>query len=114
MITGFEEHTAELTSEEMEILPLVIHGFRNYKKNNPIKAELIVTRMNEFLLSKGYKIKMSQLLTQLISSNQTGRITKNNRINFLIIRFRNLYHLLICLSNSFLYLNNSNTNQHPN
>ena len=60
MITGFEEHTAELSSEEMEILPLVIHGFRNYKKNNPIKAELIVTRMNEFLLSNGYKIKMSQ------------------------------------------------------
>jgi len=60
MITNFEEHTSELTSEEMEILPIVVHGFRNYKKNNPIKAELIVTRMNEFLSARGFKTRMSQ------------------------------------------------------
>ena len=60
MITNFEEHTSELTSEEMEILPIVVHGFRNYKKENPIKAELIVTRMNEFLAVRGFKTRMSQ------------------------------------------------------
>ena len=60
MITNFEEHTHELTSEEMEILPIVVHGFRNYKKDNPIKAELIVTRMNEYLLARGYKTRMTQ------------------------------------------------------
>jgi len=60
MITNFEEHTHELTNEEMEILPIVVHGFRNYKKDNPIKAELIVTRMNEFLSARGFKTKMSQ------------------------------------------------------
>jgi len=60
MITTFEEHTSELTSEEMEILPIVVHGFRNYKKDNPIKAELIVTRMNEFLAVRGFKTRMSQ------------------------------------------------------
>ena len=60
MITNFEEHTHELTSEEMEILQLVIHGFRAYKKNNPIKAELIVKRMNVFLENNGYKIRLTQ------------------------------------------------------
>ena len=60
MITTFEEYTAELTDAEMEILPLVVHGFRAYKIKNPIKAELIVTRMNEFLQKNGYKIKMTQ------------------------------------------------------
>jgi hypothetical protein len=59
MITGFEEHTSELTAEEMEILNIVIHGFRQYKKNNPIKSELIVTRMNQYLQLHGYKIKMT-------------------------------------------------------
>ena len=60
MITNFEEHTSELTSEEMEILPIVVHGFRNYKKESPIKAELIVTRMNEYLTARGFKTRMSQ------------------------------------------------------
>jgi hypothetical protein len=60
MITNFEHVTFELTNEEMEILPLVMHGFRHYKKTNPIKAELIVSRMNVFLHEHGYKIKMSQ------------------------------------------------------
>jgi hypothetical protein len=59
MITGFEEHTSELTAEEMEILNIVIHGFRQYKKTNPIKSELIVTRMNQYLQLHGYKIKMT-------------------------------------------------------
>jgi len=58
-VTNFEEFTHELTSEEMEILPIVVHGFRNYKKANPIKSELIVTRLNEYLLARGYKIKMN-------------------------------------------------------
>jgi hypothetical protein len=59
-VTNFNEFTHELTSEEMEILPIVIHGFRNYKKDNPIKAELIVTRMNEFLAARGFKTRMTQ------------------------------------------------------
>ena len=59
-ITNFNEYTYELTSEEMEILQLVIHGFRAYKKTNPIKAELIVKRMNVFLENNGYKIRLTQ------------------------------------------------------
>lgn len=60
MITNFEEYTHELTKEELEIVPIVVHGFRAYKKSNPIKADLIVKRMNEFLKLKGYKLKMTQ------------------------------------------------------
>ncbi len=60
MITNFEEYTHELSAEEMEILQLVIHGFRQYKKTNPIKAELIVKRMNVFLENNGYKIRLTQ------------------------------------------------------
>ena len=59
MITNFEEYTHELTDQELEILPIVIHGFRAYKKNNPIKAELIVKRMNQFLSDRGYKIRLT-------------------------------------------------------
>jgi hypothetical protein len=60
MITNFENYTNELNDQEMEILPIVIHGFRAYKKNNPIKAELIVKRMNQFLADRGYKIRLTQ------------------------------------------------------
>jgi len=58
-ITTFENYTHELTDQELEILPIVIHGFRAYKKKNPIKAQLIVTRMNEFLTDRGYKIRLT-------------------------------------------------------
>ena len=58
-ITNFENYTHELTDQEMEILPIVIHGFRAYKKNNPIKAELIVKRMNQFLADRKYKIRLT-------------------------------------------------------
>ena len=60
MITNFEEYTHELSAEEIKILQLVIHGFRAYKKTNPIKAELIVKRMNVFLENNGYKIRLTQ------------------------------------------------------
>jgi hypothetical protein len=59
-IKNFEEHTSELTAEEMQILHLVVNGFRHYKKTNPIKAELIVTRMNNYLQENGYKIRLTQ------------------------------------------------------
>jgi hypothetical protein len=60
MITGFKDYTHELTNQELEILPIIIHGFRAYKKNNPIKAQLIVTRMNNYLQENGYKIRLTQ------------------------------------------------------
>jgi len=74
-VTNFEEFTNELTSEEMEILPIVVHGFRNYKKANPIKSELIVTRLNEYLNMKGYKIKMTGVrLRKIVNYIRTNGI----------------------------------------
>lgn len=58
-ITNFEDYTNELTVEEMELIPIVIHGFRQYKKENPIKAELIIKRMNEYLQYNGIQMKMT-------------------------------------------------------
>ena len=58
-VKNFENYTHELTNQELEILPIVIHGFRAYKKTNPIKAELIVKRMNQFLTDRGYKIRLT-------------------------------------------------------
>lgn len=58
-VTNFENYTHELTDQELEILPIVIHGFRAYKKKNPIKAELIVKRMNQFLADRKYKIRLT-------------------------------------------------------
>ena len=60
-ITNFEKDTHELTEREFEILPLVVHGFAKYNKDNPIKASLIVKRLNIYLLEKGYRIKMTDV-----------------------------------------------------
>jgi hypothetical protein len=59
MITNFEEITQELNKDELAILHLVIQGFKGYTKDNPIKADLIISRMNEFLSNKNYKIKIN-------------------------------------------------------
>lgn len=75
MITNFEEYTHELSAEEMEILPLVVNGFRHYKKTNPIKAQLIVERMNVFLENNGYKIRLTQpRLRKIVNYIRTNSI----------------------------------------
>lgn len=47
MITNFESITYELTEAEHKMLPMVISGFKNYTKDNPIKEPDIVSRWNE-------------------------------------------------------------------
>lgn len=75
MITSFEEYTHELSVEEIEILPLVVNGFRHYKKTNPIKAQLIVERMNVFLENNGYKIRLTQpRLRKIVNYIRTNSI----------------------------------------
>ena len=75
MITNFEEYTHELSAEEIEILPLVVNGFRHYKKTNPIKAQLIVERMNVFLENNGYKIRLTQpRLRKIVNYIRTNSI----------------------------------------
>ena len=60
MITNFEDITSELNDDELRILPLIIKGFNQYKKSNPINADEIVNRMNMYLEINQIKMKMSQ------------------------------------------------------
>ena len=46
MITNFEDITADLTDEEKRLLPLLLKGFSTKTKANPVKAPVIVERIN--------------------------------------------------------------------
>jgi hypothetical protein len=46
MITNFENITYKLTEEEKNFIPFLISGFENHGKENPIKAEDIVIKIN--------------------------------------------------------------------
>jgi len=59
MLTNFEDFTNELSEDELSILPAVIHSFRRYKKDSPIKAPEIIEGINDYLTKKGYKFKMT-------------------------------------------------------
>lgn len=60
MLKNFEDHTGELSKEELEIVQYVIKGFENYSEDNPIKAQDVVDRMNVFLTQYKFKIKLTQ------------------------------------------------------
>ena len=51
MITNFEEITYELTDLEKTLIPLLIAGFSNRTKDNPIKEPQIVSKMKEYKLT---------------------------------------------------------------
>jgi hypothetical protein len=53
MITNFESQTYELTAEELQLLPILIAGFRRHDETDPIKAADIVTQMTIYLENKG-------------------------------------------------------------
>jgi hypothetical protein len=46
MITNFENITQELSDIEIQMLPLMVNGFKRYTKQNPIKEPDIVSRFN--------------------------------------------------------------------
>jgi hypothetical protein len=60
MITNFESITRELTPEEVEILPFILKGLQGHRKENPIKAPEIVRQFNDFLRSRGKKIRITE------------------------------------------------------
>jgi hypothetical protein len=60
MVTNFEEHTAELSKDELELIPLLVTGFNNYGKDNPIKAPAVVARMNEYLKNTRFNVRMNE------------------------------------------------------
>lgn len=49
MVTNFEELTHDLTKEELKIVQLLIKGFANRKKDNPIKGSEAVESINKFI-----------------------------------------------------------------
>lgn len=55
MITNFEEITYDLTDEELQIVNLLIRGFKNHTSKNPIKAPEIVSAINV-----KYNLKLSE------------------------------------------------------
>lgn len=59
-ITNFEDITAELSDDEIRLIPLLIGGFKNRTKANPIKAPEIVNKVNDYLIDKGEKVRLSE------------------------------------------------------
>jgi hypothetical protein len=55
---GFNEHTHDLTPDELQLVPLVINGFKKYTKDNPIKSDAVINSFNDFLIKNPkYKIR---------------------------------------------------------
>jgi len=73
MLKNFENITEELNEKETKLLPMLITSFSRYTKENPIKADSIVVRLNEFLERNHYDIKVSDArlrkMTNYIRSN---------------------------------------------
>lgn len=44
----------------MLLLPIMLQAFSHKTANNPVKAPEIVKNMTKYILSKGYKIKMTE------------------------------------------------------
>lgn len=59
MITNFEKETYELTTDEMELLPLMVKCFERHDKYNPIKAEKIVKETNAYLKERDVDIQLT-------------------------------------------------------
>jgi len=59
MITNFEQITVDLSPVEMQLLPLLISGFKKHRADNPIKSDIIVKKTNLFLKEKGIKYTIS-------------------------------------------------------
>ena len=57
MITNFEYITKDLTEQEKSLVNILIKGFSNHKKENPIKEPEIVNKLEE----KGIKITGARL-----------------------------------------------------
>jgi hypothetical protein len=60
LITGFENITHSLNDEELELIPILVKGFKNHNEDNPIKAKAIIREMNAFLSKKGMGYKLSE------------------------------------------------------
>lgn len=60
MIENFEKITFELTEKELELIPILISGFKQHRQNNPIKAYQIVDNMKIYLKEKNFKLRFTE------------------------------------------------------
>ena len=60
MITYFEEFTADLTDEEITIVPLVVAALSNATQNNPFKAPLIVAKVQARIASNRMMVSFNE------------------------------------------------------
>lgn len=61
MIKSFEEHTSDLSETELKIIPFLIEGFKKHDETDPIKAPVIVKKMNEFFVKNKSPFKMTEV-----------------------------------------------------
>jgi len=74
-ITNFEDITYELNDEEIKIVPILMHGFKNKTKSNPIKAPEIVVKCNEYLSQTNIKVKLTEpRLRKLVNYIRTNSL----------------------------------------
>lgn len=77
MITNFEDVTYELTDNEIQILPILIKGFKNYTEKNPIKEPDIVARFNERNNLKLSGVRLRKLVNYIRSNSLLPLIATN-------------------------------------
>lgn len=61
MITNFEDHTTELTKEEIALLPALLKGLSRRAKDDPIHASGIIDGMNTYIAKNGMKTKFTDV-----------------------------------------------------
>lgn len=73
MIENFESITDELTSDEMDILPILKRVISDYTEHEPIKSWELVNVVNTICVINGLKPKMSEVrlrkMTNYLRSN---------------------------------------------
>jgi len=60
MLTNFEKITEELSADELRCIGLLINGFKNRTKSNPIKAPKIIEAMNLSLVKNNINIRLTE------------------------------------------------------
>lgn len=60
MITNFDNITSELTQQELDLIPILVKGFRKHGKGNPILARDIVKMMAHFLKANNIPTQFSE------------------------------------------------------
>jgi len=86
-VKNFEELTAPLNPEERALLPLIIKGMENHKKENPIKEPQIIKSLNEKKEALGLTKKVTGVrlrkMINFIRSNGMAPIIANSNGYFM-------------------------------